>query len=130
MKAGTEIVVDGGTLIAIDKGEWGGALEFRSDDGSTQQPIKKESVSRVIKSKLGIFAITGSGHMGSDDGFIYKVEKAADGKWKARTVWRLPAAPDGALVSPAGILGIKTDRGDVIFRPESGMEWISCVARQ
>lgn len=126
-KAGTKIVVDGGTLFAIDEGEWGGALEFRSDDGSVQQPIKKESVSRVIKSKLGIFAITGSGHMGADDGFIYKVEKATDGNWKARIIWRLPAAPRGALVSPAGNLGIKTDLGDVIFRPQTGMEWISCV---
>ena len=81
----------------------------------------------MLKSEKGIFALTGSGHMGLDDGFIYKVEKTADRKWNAHIIWRLPGAPRGTAVSPAGALGIQTDYGDVIFRPERGMEWISCV---
>ncbi|WP_119389588.1 HEAT repeat domain-containing protein [Taklimakanibacter lacteus] len=127
VKAGMKIAVEGGTLVAIDEGEFGGALEFRSDDRSVQRLIKEEAVSVVLASEKGIFALTGSGHMGLDDGFIYKVEKNADGKWSAHIVWRLPGAPRAAVVSSTGTLGIQTDYGDVIFRPESGMEWISCV---
>lgn len=124
---GAKVAIEGGTLVAIDEGEFGGALEFRSDDHSVQQLIRGEAVSMVLASERGIFALTGSGHMGSDDGFIYEVEKSVTGKWGAHTIWRLPGAPRRAVVSPSGNFGIQTDYGDVIFRPENGMEWISCV---
>ena len=131
---GQTAAVEGGTLVAIDYGEFGGALEFRPGLPQqlllTQTPIAQESVSAVVKSPQGIFALTGSGHMGLDDGFIYKVEKTTEGKWSAHIVWRLPGAPRRAIVSPSGILGIQTDYGDVIFRPDSGMEWISCPVRE
>lgn len=133
---GQTVTVDGGTLVAINKGEWGGALEFRPDSRllqqllHTQEPIEEETVFAVVKSQHGIFALTGSGHMGLVDGFIYKVEKIPDGKWKGRIIWRLPGAPRRAIVSPAGTLGIQTDYGDVIFRPDNGIEWISCPVKE
>lgn len=135
-EVGSTAAVEGGTLVAIDKGEWGGALEFRPNSDlsqqllHTQEPIKEESVSAVVKSSQGTFALTGSGHMGLDDGYIYQIENTADGKWSGHIVWRLPGAPRRVTVSPTGILGIQTDYGDVIFRPGKGMEWISCPARE
>ncbi|WP_162914105.1 HEAT repeat domain-containing protein [Taklimakanibacter lacteus] len=132
---GKTVAVEGGILVAVDRvdrGEWGRGLEFRPDLDLlqqlllTQEPIEDETVMAVVKSPQGIFALTGSGHMGLDDGFIYKVDQIPDGKWKAQVIWRLPGAPYRAIASPDGTLGIQTNNGDVIFRPNSGMEWISC----
>src|SRR5690349_11022614 len=54
-KVGGTAAVEGGTLVAVDKGEFGGALEFRPASDlpqqllNTQEPIQEESVSAVVK---------------------------------------------------------------------------------
>jgi HEAT repeat protein len=127
---GETIMVAGGKLVAVDSGEWGGALEFWPETGFPFDLIKDESVRALLRSEQGIFAITGTPHMGADDAFIYRIEQASDGKWGAQRIWRLPGAPLGVGYTLRGVMGIATNYGDVIFRPDRGMEWISCRPRE
>lgn len=124
------VMVTGGKLVAVDSGEWGGALEFWPETGLPFDLIKDESVRALLRSERGIFAVTGTPHMGADDGFIYRVEQASDGKWGAQRIWRLPGAPRAVGYSPRGVIGMSTNYGDVIFRPDNGMEWISCPLKE
>jgi HEAT repeat protein len=121
--------VEGGVLVAIDAGEWGGALEFQPPEGRAIDLVANESVLAVFRSDQGIFALTGTPHGGLDNGFLYKVEQASQG-WHARKIWRLPGAPLDVRHSPGGTMGIITNYGEVIFRPDRGMEWISCPIRE
>lgn len=122
------IAVDGGRLV-MSSGEGGGELGFWPEQGLPVDLIRDGNVVALFGSRTVIYAAANP-RDDLDNGFLYRIEQVSRGNWVARKIWRLPGAPQDILNSPRGAVGVVTNHGNVIFRPDRGMEWISCPVRE
>lgn len=93
----------GGQLLGADRGEWGGELVFR-DAGGTVHPMLKGNVRGIVKMPFGLIVLTGSNHLGSGAGAIFRVEKRRDGEVVATREHSLRGGPDDARWTTDGDL--------------------------
>jgi hypothetical protein len=101
--------VDSGYLIAFNRGEWGGALYWFSNDGKMHYEISEHSIVQFIKRGDRIFAIEGLAHMGISIGGIIEITKE-ENSWTSVEFLKLPYAPEAAsLDSTNNFVIITTD---------------------
>ncbi len=110
------IKVDGGYLLGVDHGEFGGMLVYSS--GSPKVDVLLNLNTRNVHvMPFGTIAMTGMFHMGINDGAIYLVGPDGTGK-HAATFWkRLPGAPRQSGLLKNGNLVVDCWGGTVIVTP-------------
>lgn len=81
-----------GQLLGSDRGEWIGALEYVTQDG-TRQTVLRDNIMGIVNGPSGVFAIGGLGHLSINRGVIYQIDQGNDGVLSARLVITLPGAP-------------------------------------
>ena len=72
-----ELTITGGTLIGINRGEWGGQLTFRPDDSTKKSvAIKRGNIKFIFNFKGKVYFIEGLAHMGYSGGAIFELNTA------------------------------------------------------
>lgn len=67
--------IKGGTLIGINRGEWGGQLTFESDDTTKKViVIKQGNIKFIFHFKDKIYFIEGLAHMSFNNGAIFELD--------------------------------------------------------
>ncbi|MGC1551108.1 MAG: hypothetical protein WA777_21500, partial [Rhodanobacter sp.] len=96
----------GGHLLGADRGEWGGELVFRDNDGIIHRLIDR-NVHGIVRMPFGVVVFTGLAHLSQSTGAIYRVDQHPDGTVTATLLHTLPGAPEDIRW---------TTRGDLVFR--------------
>lgn len=86
------IEVSDGWLYTVDFGEWGGGIYWFSRDWREQERLFDENVNSIIKMKDGFYCLGGLAHLGSQDGYLLKIERNSAG-WAVNRVCDLPETP-------------------------------------
>ena len=69
--AGRHVIkFDGGWLVGIDAGEWGGGLWITNQDGTISRQIVVDNIKGIIPVSGGIFVFSGLAHLSSDFGNV------------------------------------------------------------
>jgi hypothetical protein len=69
--AGRHVIkFDGGWLVGIDAGEWGGGLWITNQDGTISKQIVMDNIKGIIPASGGIFVFSGLAHLHSDFGNV------------------------------------------------------------
>jgi len=75
----SELKIAGGTLVGINKGEWGGQLTFHPEDTTKKAvDIKEGNIKFLFKFKDEIYFIEGLAHMGTNSGALYRLDTSND----------------------------------------------------
>lgn len=87
-----------GKLVAIDKGEWGGKIEFVADNPS-QKPllIKEGNVKFIFKLNNKIYFIEGLAHLGINEGELFELEYSKN-KFTYKKVLKFEDAPEAMSI--------------------------------
>jgi hypothetical protein len=83
------VKLGGGTLVAVDKGEWGGGLEWSPTLGTTQT-LLKDNVGALEPIDGGVLALSGLAHLDSNYGYVTRARRTASG-WDVQEIARLPS---------------------------------------
>lgn len=118
---GRGVQVEDGHLIGTDRGEWGGEITFIDLKGNLRV-IVTENTEAIYKTADGIFAVTGLAHMGTNDGFVFRLTKDAQGSWTAKKWRALPGAPRFSRLLADGSLFISCYDGIVLVFPNGEMK--------
>jgi hypothetical protein len=70
--------VEGGWLVGIDAGEWGGGLWITNGDGSLSKQIVMDNIKGIIPVSEGIFIFSGLAHMSGDFGNVLMLSDPHD----------------------------------------------------
>jgi hypothetical protein len=69
-----ELKIPGGTLIGINRGEWGGQLSFKPEDTTKNAiDIKRGNIKFIFRFKDKVYFIEGLAHMGYSGGAIFEL---------------------------------------------------------
>lgn len=75
----SELKIDGGKLIGINRGEWGGKLSFVPNNKEQNEiEIKKGNIKFIFKFEDKIYFIEGLAHLSYSGGSIFELTKDAD----------------------------------------------------
>lgn len=95
--------VDDGWLIGFNQGEFGAALYWFNDDGTSHYEISQHQIAAFFSLPDGLYAIEGLAHLGSSSGSIIRLGRPKTGaRWQATTVQELPAAPEAISLKQDG----------------------------
>jgi len=73
----SELKISGGTLVGINRGEWGGQLTFKSADTTKKDiEIKSGNVKFIFKFKNKIYFVEGLAHGSYSGGAIFELDTA------------------------------------------------------
>lgn len=111
------LAIDGGWLVSMDKGEWGGGLWWAGKDGTEDYGILDENVASVVQLGEVTVAVTGLAHGTSDQGAVVELvrDAAAPHRWREHRRVALSGAPRAWLVEGDAVL-IATQTGVVRYR--------------
>ncbi|MVN21789.1 hypothetical protein [Mucilaginibacter arboris] len=74
-----ELKITGGTLVRINRGEWGGKLTFKPADTTKKAiEIKSGNIKYIFNFKNKIYFIEGLAHDGYSEGAIFELNKQND----------------------------------------------------
>lgn len=102
--------VDDGWLIGLNRGEFGAALYWYSNDGKSEYEISNDHVIQFMRRNDQIYALQGVTHLSYSGGTIQKIVKR-DGKWESVLAVALPEAPKGADIDSRGDMIVGTSNG-------------------
>jgi hypothetical protein len=75
-----DLKVSGGTLVGINRGEWGGKLTFKPDDTTKKVvDIKQGNIKFIFTFKDKVYFIEGLAHMGYRGGAIFELNTTNNG---------------------------------------------------
>lgn len=70
-----KLTLEDGTLLGIDRGEWGGALTFTPNSKQNEQTIKRGNIKFIFKYNGKIYFIEGLAHLSNSEGALYELQK-------------------------------------------------------
>ena len=85
---------EGGWLIGIDAGEWGGGLWITNQDGSLSKLIVEDNVRGIVSTAQGIFVLSGLAHGGFDFGNVVMLSNPHDMRVTLEWTASLDSAPN------------------------------------
>ncbi len=112
-----------GVLLGFNRGEWGGALLWYSDDGSVRQTLMMENVVDVVGIDGAFLVFTGLAHLSSERGNAFVLEDAG-GRFRVARSVDLKSAPDAVARDTDGTVLVATGRGLVRVTPKLRIERI------
>jgi hypothetical protein len=110
--------VDNGYLVGFNAGEFGGAIWWFSKDGKNRSLLMRENIKGFVQTKNSVLGIFGLAHMTISRGGILKLEKDSLGKWSAKMMAELGAAPQAFIEEKNGSILIVTTNSLVRFYPD------------
>lgn len=120
--------VDGGWLVGIDRGEWGGELAYIGAAGSPQI-IFEQNVHDLFRLGDQIVVVSGLAHLTSNEGMVYRLQRRPDGAWLLEPWRALPGAPKHSGLTPDGRLLVNTRAGGaVLIDAQGGMSMAPCAS--
>lgn len=97
--------VGDGWLVSFNEGEFGAALYWFSADGKRSYKISDHQVEEFLHLPDGVYAVEGLAHLMMNEGSLIQITRAgARSRWQARTIMRLPAAPQAASLTSDGTI--------------------------
>jgi hypothetical protein len=102
--------VFGGQLMGDDRGEFGGELMFRDQQGSTRV-LMKRNVHGIFQMPFGVVIFTGLAHMRSTVGEIYLVTVSPESTPVVAPFRELQGAPEEVVRTVSGELVFKVFNG-------------------
>lgn len=84
---------EGGWLIGIDAGEWGGGLWITNEDGSLSKLIVEDNVRGIVRTAQGIFVLSGLAHGVFDFGSVVMLSHPHDMQVALEWTASLDSAP-------------------------------------
>ena len=124
-RAPISISVEGGTLIGVNRGEWGGTLLFRARGSNRESVVSKDQVVAFIQLPNALYAVEGLARHGQSRGSIIRIGKTGGGEgWATKKIAKLPAAPYAATIRSDGSLIITLSDGVVAYDGRRGVRRI------
>jgi hypothetical protein len=99
-----------GVLFGFDRGEWGGALLWYSDDGGFRQKLLKQNIVGILPTQGGFIAFAGLSHLGMDRGRVIELVDAG-GAFRIGRSMELGSAPSAMVREADGAVLVATTRG-------------------
>jgi hypothetical protein len=97
--------VDDGFIVGFDAGEFGGSAFWFSPRGDDRQRIglrqrddEADNVRALVPFGNDVLAFQGLSHILTDVGRVIRINRARDGRWRAKLFARLPSAPDAVVL--------------------------------
>lgn len=123
----TQLDVEGGTLIGINRGEWGGVLLYKNRVST--DTIKGGNIVKIFKFQNQIYFLEGLAHMSFNSGSLYKLNKQSN-KFSYDKVLDFEDAPESFTILNDKIFVagfgnfyiVKNEKCETIFK---GMFWES-----
>jgi hypothetical protein len=100
--------VSDGWLVGYDAGEFGGALWWFGVDGSDRKKLSDDNVAGFADSSLGVLALVGLAHMGTDYGKVLLVREGKQGNRQVDTISDLGSAPTAFAMESGNSLIVAT----------------------
>jgi hypothetical protein len=100
--------VNDGWLVGFDAGEFGGALWWFSVDGSKRRKLAEDNVAGFADSSVGVLALVGLAHMGTDYGKVLLVHEGNGGNRQVESIADLGSAPTAFAMESADSLIVAT----------------------
>ena len=100
--------VSDGWLVGFDEGEFGGSLWWFSLDGSTHRKLADDNVAGFADSSVGILALVGLAHMGTDYGKVLLIREGQEGNRPVEAIADLGSAPTAFAMESAESLIVAT----------------------
>ncbi|RYG24351.1 hypothetical protein EON82_11025 [bacterium] len=122
-RAPISLSVEGGTIVAINRGEWGGKLLFRPKGSKREIVVSKDQVVAFVQLPGVLYAVEGLAHLSISRGSIIRIDKTPGG-WKTVRIAKLPAAPYAATIRSDGSLIITLSDGVVAYDARQGLRRI------
>jgi HEAT repeat protein len=118
--------VSDGWLLGSDRGEWGGELVYRPDQGAIQRFLE-DNIQNIYRIGSRTIAVAGLAHLMSNHGMLYELTRAPDGQWSAAPWRSLPGAPRSSWLLETGDLLINvSDGGTLITAADGSMKMAPC----
>jgi hypothetical protein len=95
------IDVENGWLMGFSAGEWGSAVIWYSANGKASRLVCEDQVNQFVKTKDGVFAVTGLDHLGFGCGSVIRFVRK-DGTWSTEKFAELPESAAVAATALAG----------------------------
>jgi hypothetical protein len=118
--------ITGGTLVGIDRGEWGGKLAFVPFDTTKKEiEIKEWNVKFIFTFKGGIYFIEGLAHLAISNGALYKLD-TVDNKFTYEKVIDFEDAPEAFVIhgdkifiaASASFYAVRDFKNEIIFKEQ------------
>ncbi|MCP9748835.1 hypothetical protein [Lacihabitans sp. CS3-21] len=89
-----ELKIGTGTLLGVDRGEWGGTLTFIPDDTKKEKiEIKKGNIKFIFKYRGKTYFIEGIAHLSLSEGALYELDVTKD-KFEYKEILKFEDAPE------------------------------------
>ena len=108
-KASQALKVDDGWILAYNKGEFGAAVYWCSEDGLTRKKFSELSVNKFMMEGDRIFAVEGLAHMSDTHGSMIEIKKGAAG-WEVSEFLAFPSSAEAITRIAEGDYVIATVR--------------------
>jgi hypothetical protein len=93
--------IEGGKLLATDRGEWGGKIEFISDKSSKPLLIKEGNVISVFNHQGSVYFVEGLAHITVNRGALYSLTRKSNDQFVFTKLFDFDDAPEMVTVSNA-----------------------------
>lgn len=107
--------VSDGWLVAFNRGEWGGALYWFSEDGGKNYKVSDHQVVDFFLAGDRLHAIEGLAHMVLSQGSVIAIDRVTE-RWQAAAAHALPAAPYAVTMAEDGTAYIVLSNAVVALR--------------
>ena len=96
------VEVTDGWIVALDIGEFGAGIWWVSKDGSKYRTLAHETVAELVKTKVGVMAMTGLDHLMNGHGEVLLIRREDRVGWRAKRLASLGPSAYAATVAPGG----------------------------
>jgi len=113
-----------GWLLGSDRGEWGGALVYKTDQA--ENLLLEDNIEDIYKFSSGYIVTAGLSHLGLSGGSIYLIE-GDEPNFKSEVLFSLPAAPESSwLLSPSELLVNVEGEMSYLLRDDGTLTKVKC----
>jgi hypothetical protein len=106
----SSLPIEGGKLLATDRGEWGGKIEFISDQTGKPLLIKEGNVISIFNHNGSIYFVEGLAHIAVNRGAMYRLERKSNDQFVFTKLFDFDDAPEMVTVS-YGVIYIASHAG-------------------
>jgi hypothetical protein len=99
LEAYSSLKIDGGKLLATDRGEWGGKIEFIDHKNSKPVLIKEGNVVFVFNYLGGVYFIEGLAHITVNSGAMYRLDRQSYNQFSFTRILDFDDAPEMMIVA-------------------------------
>ncbi|HEX4859823.1 MAG TPA: hypothetical protein VFV07_01215 [Rhizomicrobium sp.] len=120
------IALGKGRLEGIDRGEWGGELDWIAPDGS-RTTLLKDDIHGLVPIASGILVLAGLDHLGISRGSLYLVAPSDGAPAPPREIAKLAASADTYAVASDGSVLVLTSEGLYRTSPEGDTKKVAAL---